>query len=663
MKRFIIIGVMVLSCLMVTGCIDELEDLTDSAIDLMDEATEILSEIEEKAANGQLSEEVADMANDVVSNFVNELEGLLLVHEGLIFDRIDGSISNIFNNIEMLLDQIKDEILDESFPELLTTASFLLERQLSLAFSSAEELVSITAGSAIVIVERTTNAVVLIVSVGLLAIGLVAFAIIYLKIRKPITLPSKLALGFGVLYVVFFLIVVLIPPVRGILITSLGGTRTPLPGSEPSVRYLNPIEFTLGTDDRIMLFGRNLESVEDPAVRLLKGDNEILTFPKTLVNWANNQIVISGLTSEEMGWAPLSYDDYEEEVVEKLDRPDVILHLIERVRSIQPRGAWSPVLYRAPTLDDFMKSAIREGISDEEARSLDTNTRLFFSTAFRLEPGDYLIQMLSGEEPIRSAQHIQMSYPPPPVPRPDLAPLDARWTDKAVAGELATMRLRIGLAGADSIDDSFEVKVSPFDPQEAVKTQVVTVAEVHSRPRENFIDVLIPSFYPVISGDHRYQIFVDSRDTIDESSETNNNVDFTLPVGHYKYDVEISDLQLEVHKYDGSPAIVSLFVSRNGLNPGELAKDYETGPFGSRAIVRDCNYEDHIVLTTEATIKLLFGYTIQLAGDKTIWIDQTYVGERDEPRTKPWHMPAEDPFGDDAYTLRGTITVTGKVVQ
>lgn len=610
MKSKILPFLLLILLILMAGC--GVRDLTDSATSLIQQAEDLVREINSKVETGELEESAANLAEDVIGDLIDKLSEALQENGGLLFDSVNGTVDNAFTNISSILTQIKAGILDDSVPNLIQVLSAQLQFQVSMLSAQIEDIITLAAGNAFVFVDKTTNSLVIIVSIVLLAMGLLVLAVILLKMRHDIKLATIIGLVFACIYVLFFLCVILISPLRGWIIAGFDfGEKAEARAMEPKIRGILPENFVIGKNDRIIIYGSNLNRIAAPGVKLLQGNSVKKTFPdSTVVVATRYKIVLGNFDSAAVGWALPEYTMYKSQVLdaipalvginltpvlEKMNKvvfPEVEFRpLLLPVQPLehQPIHNPEPVTLIAGKWKDIAAASF--GLSTGEM--LVSKTMSFFNGIFKLEPGDFGVHVFDGDKQIESPQFVHMEYPPPPAPKPDIFPAGLTWTSPAVSDELATPKLRIGFSHPKEVKTAFSVKYTPISPSGAPRTKLVSSAEIAAAQATNRVDVLLPQYRPTNPGDHSFQVLVDSNNNIFESNEGNNTITPILKVGQYVYDATATILTFDPTKSydDGEDEYrVKVDASLNGGSKWEIEINKDGEPGNSWSVNQSHNY-------------------------------------------------------------------------
>jgi hypothetical protein len=576
------------------GLISGVRELTNSATTLLEDAGDLLRLIDSKVESGDLSRELGDLLDQRIENLMTQLQDTIEQSGGVLFDGINGTVDNTFANLSSLLAQIKQGILDESVPALLETLSSQLQLQINLLGGQVEDIIVLTFGNTFVLVDKATNSVVIISCIVLLAIGLLILAVVLIRRKRKPTTLNIIGLVLASIYILFFLCMILITPLRGYVIAGFDfGEKVEGTELKPKVRGVVPETFVLGKSKRIIVYGHHLDKIEEAKIHLYQANQQKFTFPKrTFVEATRNRIIL-GNFGQTLQWAVPSYQAFQKAVIPASATTDVIekytalsyktAEILYPGRGTPRTGGTGPVTPPAPPepvrvapvpmgaepvrreLRAMPRAAFRMG---EFARTREkTLTAIFgqaqiapikkkitgfFLSVFKLPEGDFGLRVHDGQDPVESPQFITVFNPPPPPPKPDIWPMNLSWTGgaHAIQGEYATLTLRLGFAHPEEVKNTFSVRITA-SPSVGTITHQVSSGDIAAAGANNFIDVKTRSFRPSQSGNYGFQVQVDNTNRVDERYEGNNELTKTLSVKRYVYDAKVHFTTFQARKnYD-----------------------------------------------------------------------------------------------------------------
>jgi hypothetical protein len=594
---------LLLGCLFLSACgvYENVKNMTDSANVLLRDASEVLRLIDEKVESGELSEELGDLIDGRIETLMNELTAAIEENGGFLFDRANGTINHVFANISLLLDQINQEILAGSIPEVINQLSAQLQAETVLIGSQLEELITITFGNIFVFVDKTVNGIVIIASIILLCIGLLIFGVILLKRKRP----GAFGLALVGIYVLFFLAIILIPALRGYIIVGFNlAEKVEARELQPRVSAVVPEMFRLGKTPRIIIYGNHLNLIDPLQVSLYRGDNLTFSFPSTAIAAITRNRIILGNFEQSLGWTVPPYEDFYGNVVPADQRMRFLAQYTTLAYSINdalypnrvrralttvaltphrlaavrarvpglPSGTPQPREERAveefpPSVEPLVRFSVARATSfpsiklksnethelllelargifatTSAATQMVSNIEDVFSDHFNLQSGDYGLRVYQDESLVESSQFLSMVYPPPPPPKPDIEPLSLTWTDgvPAIKGREARLTVRLGFAHPEQIRNEFRVQITSSP---AIAISPITVSSFGRSG--NFADFTTRSFSPPQEGNYRFTVRVDDQGQVAEHNEANNTLTQDLTVKREVYDVTLSFLTFQ----------------------------------------------------------------------------------------------------------------------
>jgi|GEM_PF-401238 len=586
-KPRLFLYLMILIAIVLTGC--GIKDVTDSAEKLIDDADQLLRSVDSMVESGELEREVADLIDGRVENLMSELAAALENGGGFLFDSANGTIDNIFANISALLSEIMEH-LDESVPSLLESLSYQLQLQVNLIGGQLENVIVITFGNTFVLVDKTTNSIIIIASIVLLAIGIIVFVLLLIKGRGG-KRGAGIIIAYSLIgvYILFFLLVILVTPVRGYMIAGFNfGEKYEGVGFEPKITGIIPENFVFGKNERIIVYGNNLNKIQNTQVHLFQGPEKKLTFPPNAVVVATRNRIILGNFDTELGWVVPPYENYEQEVIppdassqlrarytkvateiSKFMYPDRILAEPATVTPVPPTLLIlqpTPIATAEAVVVERLSEATRislpkmvrikeqiaplknkiyekyEGIFGSiQSQEILTRTESFFLESFDLPEGDFGLGVYDGEDKVESSQFISLVNPPPPAPRPDISPIGLAWTGgvPAVEGERVTLTVRLGFTHPEEIKAPLRIRILVNPPRVNAINFTVPESLIAATGSTNFIDVISSSFTAPQAGTYTFTVYVDPDNRIEEVRDDNNSLQRSLPVKQYVYDTTI----------------------------------------------------------------------------------------------------------------------------
>ncbi|MDX1909779.1 MAG: CARDB domain-containing protein [Bacteroidia bacterium] len=554
------------------GLISSLTDMTQNASQLLEDISEVTRLIDSQVESGELSQEAADLIDERLDKLSEVLETAIQNNGGFLFDQVNGSVDNVFANVSELLDQIKTGILDDSLPALISQLSGELQLQTNLIASALEDIIVITFGNTMILVDKTTNSLVILLSVIFLAIGLLVFGLTLFRKDRPIKGARIFGVVFMCLYVVFFLLMCLWSGLRGYVIAGFDFAKANQAVQVlPKITGAVPERFVLGKNDRITLYGNHLNLLDSLQIRLMLNDQTKLTFPAgTVIVATRNRIILSNF-GEQLNWRPLTHQSFTQQF--KAKNNNVALNEVQLEKysrqvneSLYPRlkrvsgvvnvgGTAGTVLStgspatRPRSTQPPVTKPIREVRGDLSAviwgqtqgLAIENIIGEVMLNTFNLPEGSYGITAFSGNQRVESPQFIQFVYPPPPPPKPDVYPVALRWLNniEPVAGNTVRLELEVGLLHPEEIRQAFSARITST-PATSVTTVQFPEGVIAAATGSNTTRVTSSPFTIRNPGDYTFNVVLDEQNRVNESRENNNSGSYVLKVREYVYDVTLT---------------------------------------------------------------------------------------------------------------------------
>lgn len=581
MKKLRILAI-VSALFMLNGCgfFTNLTDLTETANELLGSIDDIVRQLDAQVQNGDLEQEVADLIDERLDKLASIIDETIQNSGGFLFDQVNGTIDNVFANISGLLDQIKKGILDDSLPALIHQLSTELQAQINLLSSNIEDIIVLTFGNTFILLDKTTNSVVIIVSIILLAIGLFVFALVLMSRKnRQLTAGRIVGLSFMCIYILFFLLVILLPRLRGNIIAGFNyGAKYEGTTLTPVVTNLFPEKFTVGKNDKIFIYGKHLNLIKKTGVSLNTNQTRSFTFPEnTIIVKSANRIVLGNFGST-LNWkipsimefrnalpaaaqviaSSPSFTRYATEVNNRLYEaivPPVVTqhgymihHVVEHEalaihsQPLMETMAGTLTSITAADAVQFKASKATEIFGAANGRLMETSIRELFLRRFLLPEGDYGLTVYDSTAIVESAQLISIINPPPPV-IPDIYPLDVSWSGgiNAIVSKKSTADILIGFAHPEQITTPFKVRVRTV-PNVYDETIEVPLYAIQAAGNNNLATIRTGEIKPTVAGNLKFTIDldVDPLTNVTETNEGNNSLTKDLEVKTYVYDVVIT---------------------------------------------------------------------------------------------------------------------------
>lgn len=583
MKKIAILFILVSYLILVNGCglTSNLKDLTQTANNLLENINSIVEQIDTKVETGDLSREIGNLIDERLNNLAQVIENTIQNSGGFLFDQVNGTIDNAFSNISQLLDQIKTGILDDSLPMLINQLSSAIQMNINLIASSVEDIIVLSFGNVFVLVDKTVNSVVIISSIILMAIGLIIFIFLLFRKKKEFTAFRAIGLFFMLTYLGFFLTIIFSNKIRGNIIAgfNLGIKYTGIE-VQPKITSVYPENFTLGTNDKIYLYGRHLNKIDTLKVFLRTGTQVKYTFPKdNIIVASQNRIVLGNFKT----WRPPVFAEFKnfvgpseqailnsaqykrfaalvnESVNPRISNLQNIVPLnIQPVTNLPVSNTTTTNIRRVARRNINEIQNIRNNLAIQEfgvvqSQAILVNLHDFFISRFKLPEGDYGIVAFDNLTEIESPQLITISYPVPPAPLPDIFPMEITWIEPiAVSGRPTALNVKLGFSHPEEIKNSFSVRItsSPVLPQKIITVPMGVITGAISSKQA----VVTTSQFTITNhGNYIFTVSVDYNNKVQEENEGNNTISSTLDVKRYIYDLEVkySTFESKTNEDDG----------------------------------------------------------------------------------------------------------------
>ncbi len=543
--------------LMLSGCsiMQNLKEITDSANSIVSQANDLTKLVDGKVESGELSREAGAFLDDRISKLLDQVEGTIDQSGGHLFDSANGTINLTFANISQLLDQIKTGILDDSVPAILDNISSQLTLQVDNLSSQVQDLVVLTFGNTFILLDKATNSAVIIGSIVLLAIGLIIFAIILLLRKDKMNTGTIVGLSLVGIYVVFFMLMIFVTPVRGYIIAGFDfGKKYEGTQMLPQIVGVIPEQFVIGKNARIIIYGNYLNKLNNYKVGLYQGDQMTFQFPAQNVVEATKSRIILGNFDKNLGWVLPSYETFKSSVIGTNANPGVAEEyanlgnqLEKRMMPVRNITYSLKTVHAAPRImaSTRIKAADIKEVYKSSFSLIDpvaamNAVRGFFASQFKLQDGDYGLRVYQGTNRIEAPQYLSVQNPPPPPPKPDIWVQSVVWNNGfAVKGRDTTIRVRLGFSHPESIKNNFSVRVTVTPPDTQPFNINVLPGDISSAQQNNYVDLVSSSFRIANSGNYTFTVAADPNNTIDEANEGNNTLSQSLYVGKYSYTARV----------------------------------------------------------------------------------------------------------------------------
>ncbi|MGB0840441.1 MAG: IPT/TIG domain-containing protein, partial [Chitinophagales bacterium] len=176
---------------------------------------------------------------------------------GYLFTRIDTSINNVFDNIVALLIEVNTAINDRANTDVINQLSEKLELQIGLISKESKDNINLTFSNSQFLIDKTTNAVMVVTAVIFLAIGFLI--VVYLLTKAELTTFSRLATLMAMsVYMVFFGVMTFFTPFRVALVS---GFELRDLNNQPRITGISPKKVSSTNTKTITIQGEYFSSV------------------------------------------------------------------------------------------------------------------------------------------------------------------------------------------------------------------------------------------------------------------------------------------------------------------------------------------------------------------------------------------------------------------
>ena len=563
---------------------ESIEQVSDAATSLLNKINDISRLVDSKLESGEINQEIADMIDGRLYILTQSIESAIQNTGGYMFDRLDGSVDNAFGELDILLDDLMAGVLGNYVPAIIDQVSSQMQLQINTITSSLEDLIILTAGQTVYVIDKTFNGLIITISSVILAIGLLVFALVFLRKGRKLTGANYIGVGIFVIFLAFFLVIILVPSVRGRILTGFDyAAALDVKEIPPKITAVVPENIVLGKTQRIYIYGRHLNQLKNVAVKLTQGDQEIFTFPKSthIVN-TSNRIVLGNL-DKELRWFIPAYPVFKQYMQDQgalttitenqaiqigntlsqvhyshikpgISAPQTVNigglhHLNMNVMAMSSTPSISKALPIKPELNkvkEKTKDLVIAEVGGIKAGNLLEIFNKFFKQQYRIEEGDYGLQVLDDSVRIESPQFLIVSNPPPPVPHPDIFIMDLNWSGgiTPISRQSATLDVTFGFKHPESVPRDFNARVITV-PTTTPLTINVPEGKIAAAMSGNRITVTSNPFNIDDSGNYSFVCSIDDQNQVKESDESNNTFTKVLTVGEFVYDVTLDRFFLE----------------------------------------------------------------------------------------------------------------------
>ncbi len=525
------------------------EDVSGSAIDLMGRVNDISRLVDSKMESGELDRQVGSLLDQRLSNVATLLQNAMQNSGGYLFDEANGTVNNAFANIHVLLNQIEKGMLKDAVPALLDQLGGQLQLQLNTISGSIEQLVVVTTESAVLVVDKTLNGIVITLSMIALVVGLITFIIILILMRRNLNTANIIGVGFMGIFTVFFLVMTLSSNLRGNVISgfNFAAKRTVRPLT-PVVTGVIPEKFTLGATKNVYIYGKFLNKLGNPSVVLTQSKNKVFTFPpKTVVVATSNRIVL-GNFGELLNWKPVTFASFKSAIAPKL-RTTGITDAAVASLSGQMRMARTASVraIQFGAINSVRNQIVGRSIGAEQAVKLTGATAGVFLDLYKLKEGEYALQVFDDTARVENPQYLMVMNPLPPAKLPDISCTDIRWSGNVAPAAGQTTSLDVDFNIDDAQEDSlpFQAKITSVPATTPILVDVPMGKILAARQNGGKVTATTRVFSVPNRGSYKFTISIDDLGAVPESNEANNSFSKNLFAYAYLYNAELSSFQIE----------------------------------------------------------------------------------------------------------------------
>lgn len=553
-----------------------IEDITDNANQILEELADLSRTVNSAVETGELEESVGRVVDDRIDKLSSEINDIIQEGGGFVFDEVNGTLDNSFDNIRSVIDDIKTGILDDSLPRNIELISQQFVLNTNNIAARAEDLINLTFGNTSIVLSQATDAAFTLSVWVIFGVGMLMFILALIiwgsKMNKNI---RNTVFVLVIMFIGVCLSILFVTPVKVKVLQTLNvGEELVARALEPKIISVLPLEFELGTNKQLMLFGTHLDSLrrDDIEVALFQSGQKKLTFPNgTIKVITANKMILSDFEKGGLNWGRLKYSTVSNqykaltnkslprkyETVSKaltkkqfLQNPVIMMKLQNNSVLIQPRVTTSghsvSVSPSANTRLDInterlrVNSANRLSFNTEISRSLSAQFSKDYAkivlNKFKIAPGDYEIRVMHKEraKDLSSVQHVQFNNPPPPPPKPDIFPISIGWANGVpLKGEKAALSVLLGVSHGEQAKNSIDVTLSANPSISGLRDIRVNRTVLNDAPQTLMIKSR--DFTLNRAGNVSFTASADATNKIVESNESNNIKKQSLRIRDYSF--------------------------------------------------------------------------------------------------------------------------------
>jgi hypothetical protein len=526
-----------------------IEDVSSSAVDLMGRVNDISRLVDSKMESGELDRQVGNLLDQRLANVSTLLQNAMQNSGGYLFDEANGTVNNAFANIRLVLDQIEKGILKDVVPSLIDQLGGQLQMQLNTISGSVEQLVVVTTESAVLVVDKTINGLVITLSIIALVVGLITFIVILILMRRNLNTANIIGVGFMGIFTVFFLVMTLSSNVRGNVISGFNfAAKRSVRPLTPTVTGVIPEKITLGTTKNVYVYGKFLNKINNPSVVLTQGNSKMFTFPaKTVVVATANRIVL-GNFDELLNWKPVTFQAFKTAIMPKLQSSGVSEATVASLGgTMRLARASSLKAVRFGAIDAARDQMVERSIGAGQAVKLTGATSGVFLDLYKLKEGEYAISVFGDTSRVESPQYLMVMNPPPPAKLPDISCTDMRWSGNltAVAGQMTSLDVDLMIDDAQEDSMPFQAKITSVPATTSLLVDVPMGKILAARQNGGKVTVTTRTFSVPSRGSYKFNISIDDLGAVPESNEANNTFSKNLFAYEYLYNAELKSFQID----------------------------------------------------------------------------------------------------------------------
>jgi len=683
-----------------------IEKVTNAATDLLNKINDISRLVDSKLESGEITQGIADLIDGRLQTVSELLETTIQNSGGYVFDRLDGSVDNAFDELGKLLDELLNGVLGNYIPAIIDQISAQMQLQINTITSSMEDLIVVTAGQTIYVIDKTINGLVITFSIIILAIGLIIFAIIFLRKGRRITGANYIGIGLIAIFLAFFLVLALSSTVRGMVISGFDyGAELKVKEITPKITGIIPQNIVLGKTKRIYIYGTHLNKLEKITVKLTQGGSEKFSFPRsTLIVNTSNRIILGNLDKELQWTVPLfrvfraymaetaisgtitesqmvqvnrslnatQYPEIKPGVSVTGTSPSVTIHHSGAQPGLSITSAAALHSLQNQRVEFAAISKQRMNIAVKAlgpARSAQylRNINTFFFNRYKIAEGDYGLIVFADTVRIESPQYITVNNPPPPIPDPDIFVMNMNWTGSVipVARQSASLDITFGFTHPEQIQRSFNARITTIPYTTSIRVNVPE-GKIAAASSGNKTIVTTNPFTISATGSYLFNCSVDDENEINESVESNNTFSKYLQVGEYLYDVTLTNFSFELLSSSPLSQNVKLsfsLIADAGNNPtgncqgSATVKSNTTTPLNCSFGFPGMREGQTVMLTFIPVVKIsIFGLKYNFSLGNVTWQKHLDVNPTGMNENREYDILREG----KNYKLHGKMTITRK---